>query len=349
MANKNHPKVNIWIIPKKRQWELSSIEGTRRPRPGVAAVVAGTVLSGEMWIDINYKAVRASRIELVFQGKEYTQFVYHTSQSTHVVKSKYRFACLEIPLDEGANTDGDTIIREGKILKGIYSIPFSIRLPANLPSTMTIESAKTDNFGRSNYAKIAYSLKAVIKGSGVFSDYSSKYPIQVQAIASSPQKSIPYSSNFEPQKVKNLTFCQQGEILVKIVLKDTRFQRGENPSIQLSIVNENSTRIRQIRICLRQEIRRLPCDTLVVRSDDLASILVYPTPASGGEDPCWTTTHVLPMIPFTETMDTYGGKRFHVQHFIDVVLLTKSMGHSNPTMHVPVTILPEDAVPLFFK
>ena len=337
----NHPKVNISIITDQRQWELSSSKGTRFPQKDVTAVVAGSVLSGKICIASSSKLVRTNKIEVIFQGKEYTQFVYHTSQSTRVVKEKYRFECLEIPIDEEATNTGDTIIREGKIFKGFYEIPFSLQLPLHLPSTMIIESTKTDNFGRSTYAKIAYSVKAVLKGSGFFSDYSSKCSIQVQATVGRPQKLIPFSSSFTPQKVKNLTFCQQGEILLKIVLKDTHLQRGEKPPIQLSIVNENSISIRKIHICLRQEIRKLPCDTLVVRSDDLASLVVEQIPAFGGADHrTTTTTYVLPMIPFTKTMDTYGGTRFHVKHFIYVTLFTKSMGHSNPTMHVPVTIIP---------
>ena len=95
-------------------------------------------------------------MQVDFVGREKTKVVYWDENERHrAAYSQRDIFRIALPVSEQLN-----FTPTGQIEPGQYVMPFSVVLPAFLPSTMKIEANR-------GYAKITYNIKMVLKGSRV--------------------------------------------------------------------------------------------------------------------------------------------------------------------------------------
>eukprot|EP00979_Chaetoceros_neogracilis_P008403 scaffold1867_cov186-Chaetoceros_neogracile.AAC.10 len=215
----------------------------------VEHVQAGEILSGKLIITqkASSKTYKASDLAIYFRGKEYTSVEYTEStgsgkdQSYTTSTAHAKCQIMRVNL----NCQTDRIIQHGKLLPGGHTIPFRFQVPTGIPSSMYVSDGRRDS------AKIAYCLRAVLKGSGIFQDHQSRLEIKVLAQAQSI-RTVPAMIPPRWQKITSWGCIKKGDMTFGVKCMDTQLNPGQKVLLKAAMVNDSMAGIQQIDINLRQ-------------------------------------------------------------------------------------------------
>ncbi|CAB9507435.1 unknown protein [Seminavis robusta] len=318
------------------------------------SVETGGRLSGCLVIKAS-KAIAATELSLRFRGKELTT----------VEGSKGSRCCAEAELvNVGISTAQHGIIQAGHIAAGTHHVPFSIMVPHDLPPTIRLSHRGRDRLIANEGARVEYSLRAVVEGSGILKNYQARKEIRVVA------------KSKRPRPVQKILTFDGGKITCGLKILDTRLRVGQHPQVQLSIINEGDTVVESIEAKVQQKVRwsakgecgggRKAPTYITIKSETLikqATILDGSSSmdmSSGSvtlQDPQKAKKYkihlvkkelagghgnalVLPAVPSTALNSHCKGKNnIKVDHQILVTISTPERAHSkNLVMAIPVTI-----------
>jgi hypothetical protein len=142
-----------------------------------------------------------------------------------------------------------TMILNGRISPGKYILPFDIELPRFLPSSVRESGGGTD--GR---CEIVYTIKAILKGSGMLYNYQCNRIIVVKA---QPLENLVQPFEGEPSSVK-VKFCccfNRGTMTVGAHMEDTVLEKGQTAKLSLSCRNNSTESVEKVEAKLVQITR----------------------------------------------------------------------------------------------
>lgn len=205
---------------------------------------AGGILHGSLSLCVA-RSVQAQRLEVYFRGKEYTSARVQSGKNSHTVTDKHQIVRINIPAN-----DANRIIRQNgwKLPTGVYEIPFSIRMPSNLPSNASFQGS-----GYSEHARIEYCLRAKLNGSGIFQDYQARQGVRFHARAE-PIQTIPRRVPPQLHDIRFLKLSKQGLAAVGAKADDSLLIPGQRVRIDLAIDNASGATIHSIRVVLREKV-----------------------------------------------------------------------------------------------
>jgi hypothetical protein len=316
--------------------------------PGNGYTSGGSSIEGSVYFDIS-KEVSADDLVAVLLGEERCSLAYTRTEEDerkpHHATAKRNLIHLTIPINAGG------MIQNGKVLPGNYVVPFSIQLPAGLPSTMKIVDHDSS-------CEVRYSLKAQLKGSGWVQDYKYTQPLLVQG-APLPADPVPYQGP-PIESVVNMCCCwNKGSLLFGAHVTDTLLDRGQsNIAITLACRNRSTVDIKSIQAKLIQRISwsaegHKKDQTITLNTFDFGTAmqgLNKTSPAERGfhdngmdlkeiarelEEAKYSGTVQLPY----SAIDTFPGQLIQTKHYITVVVDTGSCTTA-PTIAIPVQVGP---------
>jgi hypothetical protein len=142
------------------------------------------------------------------------------------------------------------MIQNGRIGVGKYILPFDIELPEFLPSSVR-ESGNGNSVGN---CEIVYTIKAVLKGSGMLYNYKCDRTIFVKA---QPLEKVVQPFEGEPSSVK-VNFCccfNRGSLIVGAHMEDTVLEKGQTAKLSLSCRNNSTVSVKNVEAKLIQITR----------------------------------------------------------------------------------------------
>ena len=202
-------------------------------------VSAGNHLRGKVTLDAKQE-INARELVLTLNGEEVTHVEYtewredegSRTQVTREDKGYRSFLSVQIPVETFS------VIQNGKVLPGLYNVPFDIELPEHIPSSLFVHD-------ENSHCKIQYELKVQLRGSGKIWDYKQTKEVQIQG-KSLPREPMPFLS--EPVE-EGVNFCcclNRGNIVFGAKVLDTHLDKGETCTIHLSIRNNSTLEIQKV-------------------------------------------------------------------------------------------------------
>jgi hypothetical protein len=136
------------------------------------------------------------------------------------------------------------MIQNGRILPGKYILPFDIELPESLPTSMNISKS-------SGSCQIVYTVKSILKGSGMLYNYKSDRVIYVKT---QPLEKVVHPFEVEPSSVKVKLCCcfNRGTMTVGAHMEDTVLEKGETAKFSISCRNNSTVRVQKVEANLVQ-------------------------------------------------------------------------------------------------
>ncbi|CAB9498177.1 expressed unknown protein [Seminavis robusta] len=280
-------------------------------------------------------------------------------------REKNTFLNTKIPVEQSLITQKEE--EEGHIQPGTYKIPFSFRVPAEIPASQKLGEYDSE-------ASIIYSLRAVFGGSGVvLNDYQTKKVIEVVAAPEPPTRIVPAILKPQYQGITKNGLSNKGRVYVGAKVSQSRFTRGERPHICLAIINDSAASLHKIHMAVEQTAKWTARDfssgtsknlvtanyaipsgyapkvdetTRVQRANDKAcqsKNMKQITSALNHEDGnnnnnTKALSFTLPAIP-AAAVDTHSTSRIAVSHEIVVTLVTEG-SKSDPSFRIPIHIGP---------
>ena len=202
-------------------------------------VVAGSHLKGQVWADIKSE-IKGTQMQVQLIGAEKTAIRYTsgsgqqaTTRTAHAQRSLIQAA---LPVNHLQ------MIQNGKIPVGRYKMPFDIELPDVLPSSMSVVSG-------GNSCTVVYTIKAILKGSGMIYDYNCQ---RVIAIKAQPMERAVQPFEGQPSTVQvNLCGCMnRGNMTVGAHMEDTILDKGKTANLSLSCRNHTTVRVQRVEAML---------------------------------------------------------------------------------------------------
>lgn len=148
----------------------------------------------------------------------------------------------DLPLDMGQ------MIQNGRIAPGKYKMPFDVELPDVLPSSM-----QQQGMGK-NQCTIAYTLKAVLKGSGHVYNFNCERECTVKA-KPLEKGAQPFEGEPVREQVKMLCCLNRGSITVGAFMADTCLEKGETAQLTLSCLNNSAVGVKRVEAVLMQYVK----------------------------------------------------------------------------------------------
>jgi hypothetical protein len=163
---------------------------------------------------------------------------HSTTKTAHAQRSLIR---ANIPVNSSQ------MIQNGRISPGKYRLGFDIELPDCLPTSMR------EGMNRSN-CEIVYTIKADLKGSGMFQNYKCACTFFVKA---KPLEKVVQPFEGQPNTV-NVKFCcclNRGSMTVGAHMEDTVLEKGQTAKLSLSCRNNSTVRVHKLEAKLVQVTR----------------------------------------------------------------------------------------------
>jgi hypothetical protein len=142
------------------------------------------------------------------------------------------------------------MIQNGRISPGKYILPFDIELPEFQPSSVR-ESGNGKTVGSS---KIIFTIKAILKGSGMLYNYKCDRIIFVKA---QPLERVvrPFKGEPSTAKVQFYLCFHRGTMIVGAHMEDTMLDRGQTTKLSLSCRNNSTASVEDVEAKLVQITR----------------------------------------------------------------------------------------------
>mmetsp|Transcript_66976 Transcript_66976/g.75009 ORF Transcript_66976/g.75009 Transcript_66976/m.75009 type:complete len:598 (-) Transcript_66976:23-1816(-) len=318
-------------------------------------VNSGDVLKGKVWANIPSE-LTGTRMQVDFYGKEETKVSYEESEwytdsngdrktrsRTEEAYSTRDIFRISLPMQRVLSFSSN-----GKIQPGQYVIPFSVVLPAFLPSTM-------DFHARGGYARIKYKIKMALKGSGVFWDYTAETPIHINS--ASIARHVPFDGPPDEQIV-NLCCCfGRGSILVGAKVDNTTLAKGQQTVVSYACRNKSRNDVRDIYAELK-EVATWSAGSHSERATKMLHSVRFPIQnkdtLKGMKDREMTQNDLegyqyaglvheihnrvnsaIIVVPNTSN-NTYRGSLIKIRHELSLRVETEGCCTSNPELIVPI-------------
>ncbi|CAB9511814.1 Arrestin domain containing [Seminavis robusta] len=212
-------------------------------------VRAGEKLSGRLIIR-SIQPVRATNIALYFRGKEYTAVQHNETrkvgdnyQTVRVTShGKHQFFRMDMPVPNLSS-----VIWNGKTVRGQHEVPFEIKLPRNLPSSMQIEE-----YGDS--ATIAYCLRAKLTGSGFLKNYQATQSVNILARAE-PAEASPYIVQPTSTTIRSFGLVRKGEITYGAKVPVTKLAPGQKAEAYVALINNSGKSVKEVKVELTEVVQ----------------------------------------------------------------------------------------------
>ena len=292
-------------------------------------VQAGSILSGNLHLHVRRKTIRATELDVYFCGNQYTSVTADKSTVHDKIRLVHHRNILQ----------GETPAK-GIFPPGTYTVPFRVRLPKDLPSTLWID--KWDGS-----VKIEYCVQAVLRRSGTFWDYRAKQTVSVQERPKPHKAAVPFASR---PFVRNMRFNflwfwrkNQGIIATSVDLSEgTELVRGQPVKVNLTIRNDSRALIKRIRCKVLEAVRWQARSHKASYGATLARQTVRMQPVLPDDSHRQTKDVqlpiklVLPAIP-KHAKTTYRNIRLSISHQL-IVDVTTEPGYNNLHFVIPVSI-----------
>jgi len=204
------------------------------------AITAGQYIRGTLDIVIS-RAIKTYKLEASFRGVESAKIL-----TKHPIRT-YREEQHLIHVDIAADNINYVIQQSNNRLpRGSHQVPFSIRLPSNLPASL--------DYGDCNdRLKVEYFLQAELIGSGILFDCETRHTVQIRA-KPKPSKTIPYKVAPQCHTISKALFFKQGEVEFTAQADDTLLMPRQQLKLDLVIGHDaDRTPIEVIRVVLREK------------------------------------------------------------------------------------------------
>mmetsp|Transcript_17036 Transcript_17036/g.35220 ORF Transcript_17036/g.35220 Transcript_17036/m.35220 type:complete len:546 (+) Transcript_17036:42-1679(+) len=222
---------------------------------GQGLAQAGSWLKGYVLVHVLHGGINAVSLDLRFIGREFAEVEYDESEGTGDERRSVRrtdtshrsLADIRIPVNDMCFIDKAT---GSRVDPGQYQIPFALEIPSYLPGSMYLDH------GHSGRCYIKYSLKAILKGSGVLWNYHKERNVEV--IAKSIDQRLPPAPFNAPPVNERVNFCccfNKGSISLGGRVGDTRLFPGASLDISMSVRNYSTANPRRVQARLRQEVK----------------------------------------------------------------------------------------------
>lgn len=265
--------------------------------------------------------IEGSAIEVHLTGKEHT--VLSTLLST--IHGEHHLFDESLTISK---------LQEEPLLDtGIYRLPFSFYLPANVPPSIQFDDEK------GNSAGLQYTLEArVLK-------HNRKTACNINIVGAPCHHFQEPHFLQQPKAIslKSFGILDQGRVLAAGKVYDTHLGKGERLLCALSIRNESKLEIERVDLQLLEEVEYRACahekrhTTKIVSEQDInipAMVLASTTVPEFGDEVCpstfeemishlsWKQNTLEVKIP-QRSIDTYHGKLVTVKHDLQVLIYLK--------------------------
>mmetsp|Transcript_7271 Transcript_7271/g.10286 ORF Transcript_7271/g.10286 Transcript_7271/m.10286 type:complete len:566 (+) Transcript_7271:123-1820(+) len=330
---------------------------TKDGNANVFGAEAGSTLSGYVYFSTN-KEVSGSFLDVIVVGEERAQITYQEVKQVpkiggepgemesksfpRTVKGARNILQIPIPVNQ------QELFLDGygqQIPPGNYKLPFELDLPSMLPSTMEAHGADSDS-----RCSIRYYIKAELKGSGWFSNYSSRQEIHV---SSKPLRKDRVPCFKEPITTPVSACCfSKGSMTYGAKVDDTILERGEQVTVKMSCVNNTSVEIESTHAMLT-EIVSWTVDGRTENQYRTLSRADFGTFQSRGQEDYVTSR--MGESNFDEIMndieagahcgiisldssanDTYSGHFIRTNHSIRIGITTAGCCVGDPGLEIPI-------------
>lgn len=319
-------------------------------------VTAGENLSGCLSLDLPKTITGCRRIAIHFRGKEEVGVVVGVGKNRRLHGEKERFLDLAIPIEDRHNNIAGP---------GAYTIPFSVRLPRDIPSSAQCGDHKAS--WSQDHASIRYSLKATLVGS----KHEAKHEVRVLAAAKSTQPPQPcYLLPTAQQVTKNggIVSSHKGNMYCGAKIHQSQYTRGQGPRVTVCVINDSAASLHNVEAGVEQVVAFTAKGTSSSRSyrlvrakcalpagyapkvDEKTRVQRFNSPTTKAQNvadiqKALTNTSSgggalsfsIPAIPHS-ALDTQSTSRIRISHNLVLTLRTEG-NKSNPTFRVPIRIV----------
>lgn len=349
------------VIPTTESWKktrLIYLSSTLFKRMGVQAsvatlfvnfdepkVLAGTTVTGKVYLNVNQNEVSCVSIGSRITGMESTKATYtkttgsgeHQHTETKIARQRRLFMDLQFCLQK---------IQEGKIMRGQYEYPIQITIPQGSPATMCAGSSR-------NNCRVSYRMEVWLDRPGLLRwDIRCRQFVDVLTQAPRNSKTPLY---IEPSRIP-LHFCccyHRGDVLLGGSAASSVLFAGDQTTVKYALLNSSTSRIKALEINLEENIRWSAHGHLRHIDNTLFYVRLTPEqahldlmPALSKNDLQFEDTNasmralsqmlqgedhkVEFVVPLT-ARSTYNGSIIHVRHYLRIKICTP-FGTADPTI-----------------
>jgi hypothetical protein len=318
---------------------------------------AGEALTGKVIVDVK-KRIRGDRVMLTIFGKE--KVIIRTGgKSKRTFRSERLIFTVSLPLREYSRSE---IIQPGN-----YAFPFSVQLPASLPSSTAYP-------GNSKLG-----LRIQYKMIGSIGQLETKRYLYIQS-APLPREKVPAIVRPTSFTVNSMGLFKKGTCTIGASVEDSQVGRGNILRIHLACSNDSTETIRRVELKLveAKQWKTFP----VVRQRSAALVLKEmknidlpgldkdkknrrEVRRSNSDRSLQETTYstifealasrdnlVQLKVP-TQARDSYSGQLIKIWHYLEIRIMTGPMAN-NPVVTVPIRVgsppqarpIVQDAMPM---
>jgi hypothetical protein len=317
---------------------------------------AGEALTGKVIVDVK-KRMRGERVMLTIFGKE--KVVIHPGgKHKRRFKSERLLFTVSLPLREYPSNE--------MIQPGRHTFPFSVQLPASLPSSTEYGSSKSG-------------LRIQYKTIGSIGKLQTKRFFSMQS-APLPLEKVPVIVRPTSFKLNSMGIFKKGTCTIGASVEDSQVGRGNVLRIHLACSNDSTETIRRVELKLveaqqwktfpvefqrsalvvlkemkkidlpgldkdkkkRQEVRRSISDP---SSQETTYSTIFEALAS--------RDNLVQLKVPTHAHDSYSGQLIKIWHYLEIRVMTGPMAN-NPVVTVPIRIgsppqvrsIVQDAIPM---
>lgn len=231
----------------------------------------GSTVSGHISADVQQE-IKGSSLSVEFYGKEKTCVRYTTRSNdktrTHYAHGERNLIRISLRVDQLQD-----FIQDGSVQPGRYVLPFQFSLPSDLPTSFEHSSG-------SEYAKIQYKVKAILRGSGWIRDYQCESHVPISSCH--PIAPVPFQG--EPStSVVDACCWNRGLMTLGAHMDTTTIGKGQSANVAFACHNNSTAKVECVRARLSQRMtwrarshtsrsRRVLCEVLFPITVGLKSI-----------------------------------------------------------------------------
>ena len=306
---------------------------------------AGHPLTGKVVLRIRRPLRDGGDCVLHIDGKEKVNL---TNNARGSLRAERNFFRVHLPLKRF----------RGMVMPGTYSFPFTIDLPASLPSSTKYPTDRSEKGFSIQYQMLGGLLGKL------------QYETQV-SISSAPLPDEPVQCMIEPTSftIKAAKLFTKGTVSMGASVTDSQVGRGQALDLHLACRNQSTTEIRRVEIKLIEHLSwtnkhklqeddedapEATIELLSLSDVDLSGLDKYRRKRSDVRnealDPLSQATtlqeiydellsghsNVSLQVPF-KARDSYSGQIIRISHYLQIKLQTGRM-QSNPALKIPIRI-----------
>jgi hypothetical protein len=302
---------------------------------------AGEALTGKVIVDVK-KRIRGDRVMLTIYGKEKVM-IRTGGKHKRTIRAERLVFTMSLPLREYS--------RNEMIQPGRYAFPFSVQLPASLPSSTAYPG--TSRLG----------MRIQYKMIGSIGQLETKRYLSIQS-APLPRERVPAIVRPTSFKLNSMGLFKKGTCTIGASVEDSQVGRGNVLRIHLACSNDSTETIRRVELKFveAKQWKTYP----VVRKRSAALVLKEmkdidlpgldkdrknrrEVRRSNSDPSLQETTYstifealasrdnlVQVTVP-TQARDSYSGQLIKIWHYLEIRMLTGPMAN-NPAITVPIRV-----------